>query len=72
MLKSVQDAVEFAKINGLREMLSGARFTKRTLASLAASIGESEEKTGDMIADAFPEAKRSTGIRTGKVYFQLA
>lgn len=69
--KAIADATRNAQVAGLLEMLNGGRFGKRSLAALAAGIGLSESDTAQIILTEFPHAERTTGRRTGKVYYGL-
>lgn len=71
MLDSVKDGIEQAKRNGIGEMLNGERHSKRSLAALAKGIGEGEDETAAILAAYFPDAVRTTGRVSGKVFYSL-
>lgn len=69
--KAIADATRNAQVAGLLEMLNGGRFGKRSLAALAAGIGMSEPDTAALITSSIGDIERTTGRRTGKVYYGL-
>jgi hypothetical protein len=69
MFDSVKIGIRAAKIDGIDEALVDGRYSKRSLASLAKGIGETEADTAALIASAFPSVVKSVGRNSGKVYY---
>ena len=70
MLQVVSDGIVDARKAGVEELFND--YSKRSIGAIAKGIGLTESEALEFLSVHFPHAVRSTGPRTGKVYFSLS